>query len=557
MENIVIVDASSTGVNYIDDVLSRNYHPVIVFQKLGENHFKMLDDERESLLKKYKDSATFLYEQDTFEKTLNQVKAYNPKCILSGSDGGIFLATKLVEALGLPGNPVENIPIYTEKDKMHAALKKAGIRYIKGELVDSLQQALNFFDSNKLNDCVIKPTRGTGSIGVRICRNRDELIKNYKEIENNLNMYGEVGVKTLIQEKIDGTEYVVNTVSYNGVHRISSIWRYKKQIVEGGGKVYDYCESINSIETGCIRLIKYAFATLDAIGYKYGAVHGEYMVDKQGPVLIETNCRPMGCSMKASFIDPIFGHHETDTVLDSFLNPDWHYQKAKESYKAYSYGIIKFLITKKESHVNVLPILDIVAHLKSFNTANLEMAISGELPRTVDLETSSGTIFLTNSDRLALHHDLEFLRKIEKDYFEIFFNNTHNKTINKPKNLETVADILKKYFRFGNVIVLSDEEKLEVNALVVNKESINNTKYMFDLGILDLTSNETGAEEYIDLFYRLANHIRTGGQIIVPERSYWHFPHRLEGIELLCEAVSLQVQAPTIYDGNTVIINKI
>ena len=557
MENIMIVDASSTGINYINDIASRNYHPVVLYESFGEKHIKLLDDAREAVINRYKDVATFIYEQDTFEETVELVKKYNPKFIIPGSEGGVVLAMKLVGALGLEGNPVENIPNYTEKDKMHAALKKAGIRYIKGELVDTLEQALDFFDSNKLKGCVVKPTHGAGSVGVRICNNRDELIKAYKELENSLNMYGEEGVKTLIQEKIDGTEYIVNTVSYNGVHRLSSIWRYQKQVVEGGGKVYDYCESINSLETGCTRLVKYAFDTLDAIGYKYGAVHGEYMVDEQGPVLIETNCRPMGYTMKASFVDPIFGHHESDNVLDTYLNPEWHYQKAKEPYKAYSYGMIKSLITKKESNVNVMPILDIVKRLKSFSTANLGMAISGELPRTVDLETSSGTIFMSNKDKAALHHDLDFLRKVEKDYFGIFFNDNRIKETNKPENLEIVENILKMYSNSGSTIVLSDEDKLDINAVIVDQKTIDDTKHMFNLGIMDLTSNDIGVEEYIDLFYRLTDHIRTGGKIIVPERSYWHFPHGLEGIESLCEAANLKVEAPTIYDGNVVVISKI
>lgn len=553
MENILIVDAFSTGINYIDDIVSRNYKPIVLYETLPEKHLKVFDDWRARVKNKYKDVAVFLDEQKTFEETVELVKRYNPKFILPGSEGGVILAMQLTGALGLPGNDVKNIPNFTQKDAMQEGLKKAGVRYIKGELVNSLEEALNFFDTNELKGCVIKPTHGAGSVGVRICNSRDELIRNFNEIISSVNMFGEE-IKLLIQEKIDGTEFIVNTVSYNGVHRLASIWKYEKKVVEGGGKIYDYAISINSLEAGCTRLVRYAFDTLDALGINYGAVHGEYMIDEKGPVLIETNCRPMGTGMSAPYADSIFGHHETDNILDSYLNPEWHYQKAKEPYVTYNHGVIKILITKEDSKVSVLPILDIIRHLRSYHSAELSGALSGLLPRTIDLETSSGTIFLTHEDPMVIHRDLEFIRKIEKDYFGIFFNNDIFK-IDRPSNMDSVESIIKKYKCVRGVIVLTNDDELNVNAVVVNEKSISDIKHMFNYGIMDLT-NATGTEEYIDLFYRLTNHIRKGGKIIVPLRSYWYFPHTVEGIEALCEANNLEIEAPTVDDKDVIIISK-
>ena len=41
-------------------------------------------------------------------------------------------------------------------------------------------------------------------------------------------------------------------------------------------------------------LINYALRAVPALGITDGPVHGEYMIDKSGPVLIEANCRVMG-----------------------------------------------------------------------------------------------------------------------------------------------------------------------------------------------------------------------------------------------------------------------
>lgn len=557
MENILIVDAFSTGINYITDIVDRNYQPVVLYELLPEQHNKTFDDWRARIKNRYKDVAIFIDEQEKFEDTVALVKKYDPKYVVPGSEGGVELAMRITAALGLPGNDINNIPNFTKKDCMHESLKKAGKRYIKGELVNSLEEALAFFDNNKLKACVVKPTHGAGSVGVRMCESREELIENYNEVSASVNMFGETDVKILVQEKINGTEYIVNTVSYNGVHRLASIWRYRKEVVKGGGKAYDYCESINSLETGCSRLVRYAFDTLDAIGFTYGAVHGEYMVDENGPVLIETNCRPMGGGMSADYVDRIFGHHETDNILDTYLHPEWHMEMAKKPYKTYEYAVAKDFIVKQDTTANVLPVLTIVRHLKSFHSAELAGALGGKLARTVDLETSGGTINLVHPDPLVLDHDLQFLRKIEKDYFNVFFTSEEVSEKDMPQDMDSVQDIIDKYNCVGSVLVLSNEPNLDVKAVINDENTIDDSKTMFNYGIMDMVyDDKIGSEEYVDLFYRLVDRIRTGGKIIVPRRSYWYFPHTVEGIEAIAEAIDLTIEAPTTYDKDVVIITK-
>lgn len=557
MENILIVDAFSTGINYITDVVDRNYQPVVLYELLPEDHNPTFDDWRQRVKNRYKDVAIFIDELEKFEDTVELVKKYNPKYILPGSEGGVELAMRLTAALGLPGNDVNNIPNFTRKDCMQASLKKYGIRYIKGELCDTVEQAVEFFDSNKLKACVVKPTHGAGSVGVRMCESREQLIENFNMLKNSANMFGEFGVKILVQEMIQGTEFIVNTVSYNGVHRLASIWRYKKEVVKGGGKAYDYCESINTLETGCSRLVRYAFDTLDAIGFTYGAVHGEYMVDDQGPVLIETNCRPMGGGMAADYVDRIFGHHETDNILDTYLNPEWHMEMAKKPYKTFEYAVAKDFIVKQDTSANVLPVLTIVRHLKSFHSAELAGSLGGFFARTVDLETSGGTINLVHPDPLVLDHDLQFLRKIEKDYFGVFFSNNTITKDDMPKQMDTVKDVIDKYNCVGSVIVLTNENDLDVNAVKVNEDTVDDSTNMFNYAIMDMAyDGKVGSEEFVDLFYRLAERVRTGGKILVPQRSYWYLPHTVEAVEAVAESIGLTIEAPTTYDRNVVVITK-
>lgn len=556
MKSILIVDAFSTGVNYINDVINRKYQPVVLYEKMSDKADKSFDYWRSRIRSRYQDKAIFIDEQETLEETVKLVKQYDPIVVVPGSEGGVELAMQVTAALGLPGNDIKNIPNFTQKDCMQAALKDYGIRSIKGIIASSVEEAVEFYRNEELTGCVVKPIRGAGSVGVRICESEEQLIENFNFVKQGTNMFGNE-VSILVQEKINGEEFIVNTVSYNGVHRLMGVWKYGKQIVKGGGKIYDYDMSLNQLEAGSTRLVRYAFDVLDAIGLKYGAVHGEYMVDDKGPVLIEVNCRPMGGNKTPAFLDPVQGHHETDTILDTYLYPEWHYEMTKKPYRNHAIGVSKFLITKEKLNVSTMPILSIIRHLRSYQSAILGEALSGSLPRTVDMETSSGTVELVHEDPSVIHHDLEYLRKIEKDYYGIFFTNEVEKKNKKPEKMASVNDIIAKYKCVGGVLVLSNEKDIDVNAVVANETTINDMNNIYNYGIMDITDdNNPGLEEYIDLFYRLVDHIRLGGHIIIPERAYWYLPHGAEGIEAICEASGLIIEAPTTDDRNVVIVTK-
>ena len=145
------------------------------------------------------------------------------------------------------------------------------------------------------------------------------MIEPVSEVFNMTGVYGEKLNELVIQEHINGQEYVVDTVSCNGTHRVTMIWKYNKVKTAEGDNIYDYDETISELGIGEAGLVEYAYDVADALGVKYGPIHGEYMVDEKGPVLIEVNCRPQGGYLDRKFMDFISGQHETDSALDSYL----------------------------------------------------------------------------------------------------------------------------------------------------------------------------------------------------------------------------------------------
>lgn len=55
----------------------------------------------------------------------------------------------------------------------------------------------------------------------------------YDMILGHNNLFGEVNEMVLVQEFLQGSEYVVDTVSVNGEHKVVAIYYYDKRVVNG------------------------------------------------------------------------------------------------------------------------------------------------------------------------------------------------------------------------------------------------------------------------------------------------------------------------------------
>ena len=298
-------------------------------------------------------------------------------------------------------NPIENLDFITLKNEMHKRLAQNNLRSIRGRIVTSVEEAIEYYDSQHLDEVVIKPQYGAGSVGVRICSNKDEMIKSLNEIFNSTSLYGIELDELLIQERIRGEEYVVNLMSCNGVHRVTTIWKYHKIKTPEGGHIYDYDETICELGIGESALVEYAYDVADALGIKYGPVHGEYMIDENGPVLIEVNCRPHGGNLDAKFLDRISGQHETDSSLDSYLNPDKFHQELRKPYKLYAYGVLKSIIVPKDITAKSSPLQNIGRNLESHHRTLIgQIEGSQFFLKTQDIETSPGDIYLVHEVEL-------------------------------------------------------------------------------------------------------------------------------------------------------------
>lgn len=173
----MVVLCASSAINYIEDIRNAGYEPVIMEPSiLGVSPAEV----RKTLEQEYahiKGERPAIYAASTnYEETLEMVRAINPCCIIPGTDFGLELATCLAHDLGLPGNDPRRLPYLREKDKMQEAAKEAGLRYIRGKVVTTVDEGIAYFrEELKGKSAIVKPLRSAGSRGVLACLTEEEL----------------------------------------------------------------------------------------------------------------------------------------------------------------------------------------------------------------------------------------------------------------------------------------------------------------------------------------------------------------------------------------------
>ena len=563
MRNIIVVECISTGTNYIEDIINRGYNPIVLELKIaetedGEEYKRMVYENYERIDYDF----DMIYEQDTYEETLEMVRKLDPILIVAGNEKGVILTTKLSNDLNLLGNPIENLDAMTLKDEMQNRLAERGLRSIRGKVVTSIEEGIDFYDAEELEAVVIKPVYSAGSASVRICSDKEEMVSALEELFSKSNYYGDENQELLIQERIDGEEYIVNTVSCNGIPRVTLIWKYTKIKTSEGAIVYDTCETVNELKMGEAEMVEYAYKVAEALGIKYGPVHGEYMIDDKGPVLIEVNCRPCGASMSAEFLDRISGQHETDSALDSYLKPDRFMEELKNKYRLFAYGALKMFIVPKDITAKATPMPHISEKIKShYATSLVKIPDASQLfMKTEDLHTSCGLVYLVNEDYGKIQEDINFFRSVEKHAFSLVLSENLQTTIEKDDEtyLSEIKPLVNISEKYGSGLLITDQFINDAKVLQIRLEDIHKIKGEFDFVIINL--NKIIKEESDDIivkeFIECLSKVRPGGLIFIPENTYKQSPSGRKGVEALIRALGLKIELPIYTMDNVVIASR-
>jgi biotin carboxylase len=332
--------------------------------------------------------------------------------VVAGTESGVVLADILGHELGLPGNDIATVRARRDKFEMARRVREAGLRAPSGALCTTREQAVAWFEEEGGRAVVVKPLSSWSTDGVRICRTAQEVRDSCDEVLGKQARDGTVNESVLVQEFLEGTEYIVNTVSVDGVHKVSDVWKSLKTDGPHGSPVYDYLEPVPRADPDCERVVAYAKQVVTALGIAQGAGHSEVMLTSSGPVLIEVGARLMG-----STVPWIAAEHSGTSQLHllalSLTDPDAFrdFADADVRWSRHVRGV--YLINERRGLAGSTSWQQRIEWLATFAALNSTIAPGDVVPRTVDLATSPGFVYLAGESIAAVERDYEIIRSLE------------------------------------------------------------------------------------------------------------------------------------------------
>ena len=273
-----------------------------------------------------------------YETLWEEVKKVDPCGVASiASELAMHPMNFLLRKIGIPCNSIETENIATNKYLMRCAMRDAGIDGPRFVLVEA------GFDKSCIAQfeypLIIKPVDLSSSRGVM-------KINSEADLDDAIN-YAMGWSKTkqcILEEFIEGPEYSGESIAYNGQYKLLVVTEKSTtgapHFVETGHKQpADLSEEmLKKVEHTLYK----AFASM---GIKYGAIHPEFRVTKEGRIcFMEIGARMGGDCIGSDLVPISSGYDYMGMVISCGCGKEPSFEKIREPKEAR----IKYIITKDD-----------------------------------------------------------------------------------------------------------------------------------------------------------------------------------------------------------------
>jgi len=332
--------------------------------------------------------------------------------VMVGCETGVLCADALASALNVRNNGVEQSSLRRNKYDQAEAVRSAGLDAPLQTLAHSsadVEAWLAKEDFPSPFKAVVKPVEGAGSDGVSICNTPDEARAAYAALEGTRNLLGLENYSVLLQEYLRGDEYVVDTVSADGVHKCVAVWKYDKRLANGSPVVYFGMRLLElDAEPELRQMVRYVHGVLDAIGIRWGAMHTEVKLEARGPVLVEVNARLHGGEgIWLPISEYCLGYTQVSAMCDAYLRPGAFEALPSAPTSVRAHGA---WVTIRSSATGVIgqmraDRIDAIRALPSFRDEYVPLRVGQKIVTTVDACTVHGCFNLAHVEPEQLARD--------------------------------------------------------------------------------------------------------------------------------------------------------
>jgi argininosuccinate lyase len=269
-------NTSGTGELFVDRALSLGYQPFLL--TCDFSRYAWLTKSAFSIVHIIKCDTQSLAELEHHCTAINQKNQLVG--ITSSSEYFVGVAAVLARTFNLPGGDPEAVKACRDKAYQRECLKATRLNP-KFFLIKNLENLPNAIAHVGL-PAVVKPTQGTGSLGVRLCHNHKEVEQHAQTLLTN---YDQV----LVEQMVIGPEFSVELFNGQVIGITRKMLGSPPYFVEVG---HEYPANIEHSVANI--LSETALTAIRLLNLTWGAVHVEVRHSPDGPKLIEVNPRLAG-----------------------------------------------------------------------------------------------------------------------------------------------------------------------------------------------------------------------------------------------------------------------
>jgi biotin carboxylase len=407
MNHAVIVDGASSGAYLAPALRSYGVQCIHVISSSGlpaahQRQFHGADY-----------VSTVVHDGD-LEKTLAALRGLDIGVVLNGQDSGLELADTIADALAIPWrNPLSTSPTRRDKFLMAQAVRRAGLNAPRQFRSTSPHEVVDWARTQPL-PLVLKPTRSAGVAGVKVCRSLEQVAAAAQAILAMPSYFNEANEAIVAQSYLEGQEYIVDSVSFDGHHKLISLWQVDRERTHSPR--LEKMVVVDHNEARYRHLIDYAFKVLDALDMRFGPSHLEVMDTAEGPSLVELNARLHG-SLDPRLTTAVTGRSHVAATVEAFLNPDRFLRTLGEADTFSGFCGHVLLLSSRAGELRRDFVWDSIRALPSFVSLKKWVERGQRIEVTTDLRTAMGVVGLYGADAHAVLRDWQQVRQLEAAFF--------------------------------------------------------------------------------------------------------------------------------------------
>ena len=159
---IVLVGAYSTGSYLPYQFIANGYQcihvsPAVQMSKNIKHKFKTHEKNYIEIISMADDSS------QEIQKVVNQLKKYNIKAIIAGSEPFVVLTDKISSRFPVLKNQAATSMLRRHKYYMIEALKEAGLKIQKQFISSNIEEIIRWYKNSNLNKVILKPPLSAAS----------------------------------------------------------------------------------------------------------------------------------------------------------------------------------------------------------------------------------------------------------------------------------------------------------------------------------------------------------------------------------------------------------